>query len=336
MDERMVRKKDEIEMLIGLFLNGEATPEQAMELEDWKSMHEENQQLFNEMEKVYALTHDVPMYAVKNEDEAWKNVERRMPVDAPKRRNRYLLYAAAAVFLIVVLVKGFINDDRLPIEYQAKEADLDSNRVNTLIVASNAVQSFTLKDQSIVELQAGSQLTLDQHFNKGKRLVELSGSGKFTVIHDEKNPFILKVRGLEVFDIGTVFRIKNTDDTVKVSVDEGEVELRLNGKIIAVTAGDSAFYVVSKQVISRYKNPTDRKDHTFVFDGTTLKEVVSVLGEFYNRKIVVVDKAIEDCPVSVTFKNENLATILDIIKELLDVRIVHKNETIGIYGTGCN
>lgn len=332
----MVRKREEIEILIGIFLNGEATPEQAMELEDWKSMSEENKQLFNEIEKVYALTHDAPVFVVKSENQAWKNVERKMQSSAPKKQNWYILYAAAAVILVVVLFKGFINVEQPPIKHQAKNPLIDSTNVNTVIVASNAVQSFKLKDQSIVELQPGSKLTLDKNFNKKKRLVELSGSGKFTVIHDEKNPFILKIRGLEVFDIGTVFRINNNGDTVKVSVDEGEVELRLNGKIISVTAGDSAFYVVSKQVISRYKNPKDRKDHTFVFDGTTLKEVASILSEFYNRKIVVADKAIENCPLSVTFKNENLVTILDIIKELMDVRIIHKNDTIEIYGTGCN
>jgi ferric-dicitrate binding protein FerR (iron transport regulator) len=89
-------------------------------------------------------------------------------------------------------------------------------------------------------------------------------------------------------------------------------------------------------LISRYKSPSDRIDHTFVFDGTSLKEVASVLSAFFNRKIVIVDKEIEDCPLSVTFKNENLATILDIIKELMDVRVSYKNDTIGIYGTECN
>lgn len=332
----MVRNREEIEILIGLFLNGEATPEQAMELEDWKAMSEENRQLFNEIEKVYSLTHDVPTFVVKDEHQAWRNVEEKINSTPTKKQNWYILYAAAAVILVVILFKGLFNVEPTPIKHQAKNPLIDSTNVNTIIMASNAVESFTLKDQSIVELQPGSKLTLDKNFNTKKRLVELSGSGKFTVIHDEKNPFILKVRGLEVFDIGTIFRIKNNGDTVKVSVDEGEVELRLNGKVIAVTAGDSAFYLVSKQVISRYKNPKDRKDHTFVFDGTTLKEVASILSEFFNRKIVVMDKEIENCPLSVTFKNENLVTILDIIKELMDVRIIHKNDTIGIYGTGCN
>lgn len=331
----MVRKREEIEILIGIFLNGEATPEQAMELIDWKSESEENERLFDEIEKVYALTHGVPKFVVKNENHAWKNVEEKINT-APKKQNWYILYAAAAVILVVVLFKGFFNIEPTPIKHQAKNPLINSKNVNTVIVASKAVESFKLKDKSIVELQRGSKLTLDKNFNIKKRLVELSGSGKFTVIHDEKNPFILKVRGLEVFDIGTVFSINNNSDTVKVSVDEGEVELRLNGKIISVTAGDSAFYVVSKQVISRYKKPKNRQDHTFVFDGTTLKEVVSILGEFYNRKIVIEDKEIENCPLSVTFKNENLATILDIIKELMDVRIIHRNDTIEIYGTGCN
>lgn len=331
----MVRNREEIEILISLFLKGEATPEQAMELEDWKSISEENKQLFNEMEQVYALTHDVPKFDIKNEDQAWKNVEHKIKT-TPNKQNWYILYAVAAVLLVVILFKGLFSVEEPQIKHHAQNPLIDSTNVNTVIVASNAVESFTLKDQSIVELQPGSKLTLDEKFNTNKRLVELSGSGKFTVIHDEKNPFILKVRGLEVFDIGTVFRIKNNGDTVKVSVDEGEVELRLNGKVISVIAGDSAFYLVSKQVISRYKKPKNRKDHTFIFDGTTLKEVASILSEFYSRKIVVMDKEIENCPLSVTFKNENLVTILDIIKELMDVRIIHKNDTIGIYGTGCN
>lgn len=332
----MVRNNEEIETLIGLFLNGEATPEQAMGLEDWKAESEENLQLFTKLEQVFALTHAVPVFEMKNEHQAWEKMVSHLQNVTPKKQNWYWLYAAAAVLLLAVLYKGIINFQGNPKTQQAHQNSKDTTINETVIVASNAVQSFKLKDQSIVELQPGSKLILDKLFNQKKRLLELKGSGKFTVIHNELNPFILKVRGLEVFDIGTVFNVKNSGDTVKVSVDEGEVELRLNGKIISVTAGDSAFYVVSKQLISRYKSPSDRKDHTFVFDGTTLKEVASVLSAFYNRKIVVIDKEIEDCPLSVTFKNENLATILEVIKELMDVRIVSKNDTIGIYGTACN
>jgi ferric-dicitrate binding protein FerR (iron transport regulator) len=332
----MVRNNEEIETLIGLFLKGEATPEQAMELEDWKAQSEENLRLFTQLEQVFALTHAVPVFEEKNENQAWEKVESQLQDATPKKRNWNWLYAAAAVILLAVIYKGIINFQGNPKTQQAQQNSKDTTINETVIVASNAVQSFKLKDQSVVELQPGSKLILDKQFNQKKRLLELKGSGKFTVIHNELNPFILKVRGMEVFDIGTVFNVKNSGDTVKVSVDEGEVEVRLNGKVISVTAGDSAFYVVSKQLISRYKRPSDRIDHTFVFDGTSLKEVASVLSAFFNRKIVIVDKEIEDCPLSVTFKNENLATILDIIKELMDVRVSYKNDTIGIYGTECN
>ncbi len=332
----MVRNNEDIETLIGLFLNGEATPAQAMELEDWKAQSEENLQLFTNLEKVHSLTYAVPVFEVKSENQAWEKVENQLQNAAPKKQNWYWLIGAASILILAVLFNGIFNFGNNPTIKQAKDENIDSTKIETVLVASNAVHSFKLQDQSIVELQPGSKLKLSKDFNVKKRLVELTGSGKFTVIHNEQNPFILKVRGLEVYDIGTVFNIKNSGDTVKVSVDEGEVELRLNGDIVSVAAGDSAFYVVSKHLISRYKNPKERKDHTFVFDGTSLKEVASVLSEFYNRKIVVADQAIEDCPLSVTFKNENLATILDIIKELMDVRIVYKNDTIGIYGTECN
>ena len=180
----MVRNREEIEKLIVLFLKGEATPEQAMALEDWKAVSEENRQLFNEIEKVYSLTHDVPMFVLKDENMAWKTVERKIENSVPKKQNWYILYAAAAVILVVVLFKGLFNVESPSTKRQSQNPLIDSTNVNTVIVASNAVESFKLKDQSIVELQPGSKLTLDKSFNKKKRLVELSGSGKFTVIHD--------------------------------------------------------------------------------------------------------------------------------------------------------
>ncbi len=332
----MVRNKEEIEILIGIFLKGEATPQQAIELEDWRLESQENGQLFYQLEKVFSLTHKIPIFIQPNVDKAWGNVENNFKINTPKKRYKYLLYAAAAVLVIFFLYNGLYNSKEASKNEIVEIPLIDSTDVNRVILASNAIKSFTLEDQSIVNLELGSKLILDKNFNKKNRIVELDGSGKFTVIHNDSKPFILKVSGLEVYDIGTVFSIKNTRDTIKVTVEEGEVELRLNGNIIAVKAGDSAFYLVSKQIISLYKTPEERKDHTFVFDGTTLKEVASILSSFYNRKIEIMDAKIAECPLSVTFKNENLATILDIIKELMDVKIIHKSETIGIYGKGCN
>ncbi len=184
-------------------------------------------------------------------------------------------------------------------------------------------------------LQPGSKLTIPKDFNENNRLLSLEGSGSFEVIHDEKNPFILSVGDLEIYDLGTVFHVNQQGDTVKVSVDEGIVELNINGQHLALEKGDSAFYLISKKVIKEYGTPTAREDVVFEFDGTSLSEVTNVLSAFFKREIIIKNPELANCSVSVTFKNEELATILDIISELLDINIIQNNKTIEIHGESC-
>lgn len=337
----MMNNRENIEALIVLYLKGEATPEQAMELEDWRKSSEHNDKLFLNMEHVFSITHQQDRFKTPEIEEAWTQVLKRTSnagkvITLWKRTPFY--YAAAAVVLLALVFSIFWNTishstGQMAAELSTPEAPETNN--NTM-VAADGLASFTLSDQSKVTLQPNSKIILAENFNKGGRNLTLEGSGSFEVVHDESNPFVIEVEGLKVVDLGTIFHIKNKLDTVKVVVDEGEVALELNGETLDMVAGDSAFYAISDQVIAKYKKPRTRKNKVFEFDGTTLSEVAAILSEFYERKIVIKDKAIEECPVSVTFKNEELATILDIVKELLDVKIVQNKDIIEIYGNECN
>jgi ferric-dicitrate binding protein FerR (iron transport regulator) len=336
----MVRTREEIEELIACYLNGEATPEQAMELEDWKAESADNGTLYSVLENVYNLTQNTTGFQSPDIEKAWRNVKLHIKEETkaiPIWRNSRVWLSVAAVALLAFLLGRLFNNNENPQENFAEGTDKEIvTPLETVLLASEKVESFTLEDQSKVELEKGSRLVLDADFNTNGRSATLHGSGTFEVIHDESSPFIISVEGLQVIDVGTVFNIDTRGDTIKIVVDEGAVELRLNGKTLDIVEGDSAFYVISDQVIARYKSPGAEQDHIFEFDGTNLEEVASVLGKFFERKIVVMDHAIAKCPLSVTFRNESLATILDIIKELLDVKIVRNKDIIGIYGEGCN
>lgn len=336
----MVRSNPEIEALIAKFLNGEASPEEALKLERWRTESAENQQLMDACERDIAELYGRKAFQPIDVEQKWKELKKELPTEKtiPLWRNRLIIGAAAAILLAFVVFQwtkrtipptnSLAND--VPQTEAVKEQPTTS-----VIVASEAVQTYTLKDDTKVVLEPNSRLKLSKDFNEKDRRTTLEGSGTFSVIHDEDKPFVIAVEGLQIVDLGTVFSVNTHEDTVSVVVTEGIVELRLNSETIELTEGDSAFYVISEQLIDRYAIPEARADKVFVFDGTSLEEVAHVLSDFFNRKIVIMDESISNCELSVTFKNEDLPTILDIIRELMDVKIIQNNEIIGIYGEGC-
>ena len=337
----MITNKEEMDQLVSRFLNGEATPEEAIQLQDWRLADSTNEAHFKELERTHSLAYDVPTFESPDVKKAWKNVSRQITpsetkvIPLWKRTSTYV--AVAAVAIIALLIAGVLTSEE-PTQQLVENHEIDTPETTeepTILMASNTVDQYTLKDQSTVHLKPGSSLSIPSDFNANHRDLTLEGSGSFEVIHDEENPFILHVEELEIFDIGTIFHVDTQVDTVRVVVEEGAVELNLNGQTVALAEGDSAFYVISEQIIKRYPTPDKRKDTTFAFDGTSLSNACELLSKFFDKEIVVMDEAIKECTITVTFKNEELTTILDIISLMLDLKVVMNDKTIELYGTGC-
>lgn len=335
----MLNTREEIDALIARYLNGEASPDEAMLLEDWKQSLAENNDYFLRMEKSHAAAYGSTSYVSGSKGSSWKVIEneinpRAKVVPLWKKPLFIVSVAAAAIIALIVVTQVFSSENTAPVA-EEKEKEKIIVEQDNIIYASNKVAYYTLKDDSKVTLQPGSKLMIPEDFNGNNRLLSLEGSGSFEVIHDEENPFILSVGELEIYDLGTIFHVDQIGDTVKVSVDEGIVELKINGQHLALEEGDSAFYLISERLIKEYETPTAREDVVFEFDGTSLSEVMDVLGKFFKRKIVITNAELNECPLSVTFKNESLPTILDIISELLDITIIQNKKTIEIHGESC-
>lgn len=334
----MLNTREEIDALIVRYLNGEASPDEAMLLEDWKHERSENNEYFIKMEKTHSSTYGTKAYVSGSKGSAWKVIENEINKETKIvplwKKPLFIAAVAAAIVVLVVVTQMFAPDNSGPVAEDDKIEENDP-KLESIIYETNHVAQYTLSDDSKVTLQPGGKLTIPKDFNENNRLLSLEGSGSFEVIHDEENPFILSVGELEIYDLGTIFHVDQIGDTVKVSVDEGIVELKINGQHLALEEGDSAFYLVSQRLIKEYETPSAREDVVFEFDGTNLSEVMEILSTFFKREIVITNPKLEDCPVSVTFKNEQLPTILDIISELLDITIIQNKKTIEIHGESC-
>lgn len=334
----MVEENTYMEDLIQLYLKGEALPHQAEEISKWMEASTANKELFLEYEKAFALSHQQEVFKAVNTKEAWKKVEGQ--IQNKGKNNLRLLYSALAVAASIALVFTVFtwNNEVEPVEI-AEQPVINDSIQNTFSLesytASTEATSFALKDNSKVKLEPHSKIMLNEGFDKSNRSLTLEGSAAFAVEHKDDLPFTVHVKELKVVDIGTVFNIHDKGDTVKVVVTEGIVELKLGDEDIRLIEGDSAFYVAKEALVKKYEKTESRKDKVFEFDGTKLKEVTEILSAFYQKEIIIKNEAIADCELSVTFKNESLATILNIIKELMDLEVKYNNNQYEIYGDEC-
>lgn len=79
-----MNKRENIDELISKFLSGEALPEEAMQLEDWKSESSDNMAYYEQYETVFALTGSYSKATEPNIQKAWEKVQQNLNNDKVK------------------------------------------------------------------------------------------------------------------------------------------------------------------------------------------------------------------------------------------------------------
>lgn len=316
-----------INELIARFLSGEALPEEALLLEDWRKENSGNEKYYRQMESIFYGSRE--RLAI-DEGRAWDKISGKLDEDNVKwlfgTSRRMALSIAASITLILALsiianyvLNGF---DEEQLSYKTGQNELKAS----------------LSDGTEVTMFANSELVLDKDFEKGKRTLRLKGSAYFSVIHDEQKPFVIDVGNVFIKDVGTKFSVRTSKDTdsIYVNVDEGVVLLFDNLKsALEIKASENAVYIKSKRQIISAQEIQRENYRKFQFSEMPLSEVVQKLNEKYNTIISIESEMAKNCRLTASFADEKLETVLDVITETLGLTY-HKTETgFTIKGTGC-
>ncbi|MGJ8661714.1 MAG: FecR family protein [Bacteroidota bacterium] len=335
----MTKQKDNIEDLIVTYLNGQASPIEAMLVHDWKAQSTENSREFDQMAQIYALVNNIEVFTEPNTNESWEII----------KNDKYSSKRKSKLFYLTASISGFIaaaclilyiysaQSDKEVIGAVKKQNDYSLPKMPVLeqtYLAEKGAKSIELVDGTFVQLEKGSKLVIAKNYNQSARNVLLVGSAKFSVIHDEKNPFCVHVEDLKIQDLGTVFSVQTKLDTIRVDLLEGLVDLQSWSENIRLSPGESAYFNLKTKTIGKYSKPKKR-EKIFVFQNTNLKDATQEIGAYFETEINIIDKNLENCPLSVTFKNEDLGSILEIIKLIMDVEIKRNGIKIEIYGSTC-
>lgn len=134
---------------------------------------------------------------------------------APRRFRRVSSWAPIVLAAAAVVMVGILWFDR---PFAA-----DAVATSTAIASDNP-RLMRLPDGSVVELNAGTQVTV--HFTSTQRRLKLvRGEAHFSVTKDPAREFIVEADGVAVRAVGTAFNMRLREENVEVLVTDGSVRV---------------------------------------------------------------------------------------------------------------
>lgn len=178
-----------------------------------------------------------------------------------------------------------LADGQLAYEREDKTGQAPS-LYNTMTTPRGGQYQLTLSDGTKVWLNAASSITYPITFNGHSRPVEVTGEVYFEVKHDEKRPFMVKVGGQTIEDIGTRFNVNAyMDEPAQVTtLLEGAVKV---GEHI-LSPGDQAAVTAAGTIEVSKGDPEQAvawKNGLFDFSDASLQEVMRQLGRWYDVEV---------------------------------------------------
>lgn len=299
-------------------------------VEIWINENSENSEYFNELKKVWINSKDLsPKPVAVDIDKAWQNINNNID----NRRTNYSIILRIAAVLVLFL--GIFFTYNL----------IKNQNKNYSIVTENSIQNDTLKDGSIISLNKNSRLVIERSFDKKTRNVKLKGEAFFEIAHNKQKPFIIETDAGFVQVIGTKFNVNATDSNfVDVYVDEGIVKLFTVNK----ESKDTLFVLLSKgekgQINKKTKIPVKLANKTenyndlywktniLEFNSSSLEDVAKTLENHYHVKINL-SPEVKDLKLTTSFENEDIETVLSIIKLTFKLEITKTGNNFHIHET---
>lgn len=324
----MTTAPEYIDELIASYLAGEATPEQIALVEEWRNVSAENKRYFDQMRLIFDQAASLRDSVEFDTDEAWRKIREKLP---SKQRSFYSDYGwlKMAAGIIIFIAAGIFA-------YRST-----SNQTKPEVIAAGEVTlADTLPDGSQVFLNR--RTSLEYAFDKKSEVhtARLSGEAYFRMHHEEDKTFIVEAAETFIRDIGTSFNVTAYpgDSTVMVFVEEGEVHFYTkNDPGISLRASERGIYNRSSGTFTRAQpevNITAYKTKSFDFVNHSLSRVIRDLNKVYDTEVRI-DERLKNCRITVSFHEESLDEIVDVISETLGLKVSKEGSVVWLRGDGC-
>jgi len=337
------KEQNDIDELITRSLAGETTTEEEKNLSAWIALAEKNKVHYEKLKKAFMLgdsyyKKEKQPEPVLDIDQEWNHFLKQIDAN-PKDNVRTLhhpiktssVWMRVAAALLLVVVSGFI------INYF-----ISSNKT-TVIETADATQQITLPDGSQVTLNKNSQLSYTTDFGKETRSVSLKGEAFFDVARDPQKRFVISANEATVEVLGTSFNVQayDSEKQLEVVVATGIVKLSVPNvkQEVTLQAGDRGVYARTEKQLTQITNTDINfmawKTRKLMFMETDLYTVIETINHAYQTNITIAANVPATCLVTVTFDQQSLEAILNVLKTTLNLTYKTENGTIIITDAGC-
>lgn len=285
-----------------------------------------NQSIYDQHVSAWKLAEEAKGISNQEIEEEWNRLDKAID-GLPAARSPFSILKIAAT-ISLILVSSFLIFQLLP-----------TTRLVEITAESTLEQP--LEDGSNVTLHANAQLSYSKDFNKEKREVSLIGEAFFEVARDTEKPFIIHAELTNIQVLGTSFNVKAEKESAvtEVVVVSGKVSVNHQSNQVILLAGEKA--IVDKKNGKLFKIQNDDpnfqswKTKNFIFSDLPLSEVIALLSDAYDQPIHLKNTNLKSCPVTVSFENQSLDSIITVLTSTLDLTIEKTAKGLILDGDGC-
>lgn len=317
----MKREFREIEKLLPGYLSGDLLDEDRAIIDKWRTESPESEMLFQENIKAWEA---IPLLLEMEQFDSFAALKKINTRISERQTVKWwtVVQRVAAVLLIPLLIySGYLSFQNTSIKRQRDEQVM----VQTITSRQGMVTQFALADGTKVWLNSGSSLQFPTSFAGELREVKLSGEGFFEVTKNEKQPFRVKAKNLNIEVLGTSFNVVSYDDEQQseVVLVEGKVKLsterdKLIREVGTMNPGQRTVYNEENQKVEVDGVVVDKYiawlDGNLLFQDDNMEDVVKRLSRWFNVEIIINDPEIKSYAYKAKFRNENLTQVLNLLQ----------------------
>lgn len=252
----------------------------------------------------------------------------------PARRFTFVRIAqmAAAVLLpLFMALSGYLL-------YENRRLAEEEMTVST---AAGERASVTLPDGTFVALNAESRLSYyPKEFHRTERRIHFNGEGYFQVAKDEKLPFLIDARGLQVKVLGTTFNLQARCDkqTAELVLEEGRVRMescKSHKQVVLQPSQRAVLDQATGQIRVYAEDDFERvsawRQGDMVFRNIPFPDVVRAIEENYQVRVRFIKTTCPTDRFTGTLPLADLNEVLDVIEATYHVRSEVNESDVRIY-----